>query len=105
MKVEHITLEIPTISTLELIQVESNRKDMRVNEQIKPISCVYFLYNKYKQLQYIGESCDIRMRLCWHLFNGCIPTFIKIFPLDNKYDRKAIESLLIKKHNPPQNIL
>jgi len=104
-KTDCIIIEIPIVLELELITIKSNRKDMRVNENIKPISCVYFLYDEYKQLQYIGESGNVRMRLHWHLAYGCTPTFVRIFPVSNKYDRKAIENLLIKKYQPLKNII
>ena len=104
-------IEIPDISSLEFIQIEVEpflkgnngvgKVWRKVNIKVPRGEGIYLLYNKEKELLYIGETNDILGRLSNHLSRMEGIFYTRFFETKmHKRRRLAVEQLLIDELNP-----
>lgn len=68
----------------------------------KDISCIYFLYNKEKELLYIGQTSSLHKRLYVHMREKDF-TYYNFIRIDDLNERLLIETHFISKYKPRFN--
>lgn len=93
----------------KLISNNSNGKTRRkLNVKIKQIPSIYFIYDEFSQMVYIGQTNDLQNRLANHKSQEYGSHFVYVKYLktsENKRFRIGLEYLLINFFRPKYNMI
>lgn len=103
-----IKINIPDIESLPFIKNYIHYSKMKItNTNLPKKEAIYFLYNKAKELLYIGQTNNLNKRIsCHRKLLKEYPFYSKFFLLKNtsRAYKIAIENLLIDRYAPKLNI-